>query len=429
MTTLAHSKTEDAGLSNKGVCFILESFYPVVHGGATQIRLLGELLARQGVNVTVITRRTSLEQKLQEKFRRMNIIRVKPAVGMRPVGKYLMLGPVVWALAKERKSYDYILISDIKVLGAVGVVASKFLRKVCILRASSCGEIDGSYAYASVRKESVSALKLLIIRILVTLRNPILKMADAYLSIASVITCELVKGGIPREKIVDFACGVDTEFFRPPDSATKSSLRNRLKLPEKAIFIYTGRLAEGKGLQTLIDVWRRVVDWNGDVFLLLVGSGQGFAMSCEGKLKETVRAKQLEGHVRFVGKVDNVKDYLNASDCFVFPTEYEALGNSLLEAMSCGLICIATRVGGIVDVIEHGANGLLFDRGDEEGLFEAIKAVVSDRVRIQLLSERARTTIVEKFNIDRKVKALRELLDSSADKENNLWLKASDTRC
>ena len=125
-----------------------------------------------------------------------------------------------------------------------------------------------------------------------------------------------------------------------------------------------------------------------------------------------VKEKKLETYVRFVGKVNNVREYLTASDCFIFPTEYEALGNSLLEAMSCGLTCIATRVGGIVDVIEHNVNGLLFEKNNEGELLKNIATVINDRQLSQLLAQQARKTIMEKFNIDDKVQVLEKLLAS-----------------
>jgi glycosyltransferase involved in cell wall biosynthesis len=395
-----------------GICFLLESFYPVVHGGATQIRLIGERLTQKGVKVTVITRQTSFEQRPHENIKGINVLRVKPAIGMKPIGKYLMIGPAALALIKKRNEYNYVIVSDIKVLGVIGVLVSKLLGKMCILRASSCGEMDGSYAFAFKEKGPIKLFKISLTKIFVTLRNPILRLADQFLSIATVITKELIRCGIPRERIIEFACGVDTDLFIPAVPSKKIAIRNRLGLPNSTIFIYTGRLAKGKGLHTLIEVWDRVVNSHKNVFLVLVGAGQGYAVSCEDELKRMVIEKKLETYVRFVGKVDNVYDYLNASDCFVFPTEYEALGNSLLEAMSSGLICVATRVGGIVDVIKHNVNGLLFEKGNEKEFYEIVEAMLIDRQHAQQLADNARKTIVEKFNIDGKVKVLVELLAS-----------------
>ena len=118
----------------------------------------------------------------------------------------------------------------------------------------------------------------------------------------------------------------------------------------------------------------------------------------------------------FTGQVNNVHEYLKASDCFIFPTKYEALGNSLLEAMSSGLISIATRTGGIVDVIEHTVNGLLFKTGDKRELYKYIEAVINDKKMSQNMAQQARKTILERFNINEKARILEKLLATSQKK-------------
>ena len=111
----------------------------------------------------------------------------------------------------------------------------------------------------------------------------------------------------------------------------------------------------------------------------------------------------------------NVHKYLQASDYFVFPTENEAFGNSLLEAISCGLPCIATRVGGIVDIINHNVNGLLVENGDEEQLYSANEHVLKDKKLAQRLGLEARKTAIEKFNIDKNIQVLDRTFFSSIE--------------
>jgi glycosyltransferase involved in cell wall biosynthesis len=388
----------------------MEDFYPVMHGATRQTMLIGEQFVKRDIDVIVITRRISKNHSKQEEINGIRVYRVPPVVMMSRYGKYLMLLPAFYTLIKKTQEYDVILVSDFKVLGIIGVIASKLLGKKCILRGSSCGEMDGSYAFAM--NSSPSWVKRFIVKILVTGRNAIIKYSDIFLSISSPITNELKKCGIVDEKIFELNNGVDTAIFKPVFVSEKDNLRMHLNLPNSFIFIYSGRLAKGKGLFTLLNAWEKVLQSYKDVHLLFVGSGQGFSLGCEDDLKQIVKSKDIEKNVIFTGHVDNVDEYLQASDCFVFPTEYEALSNCLLEAISCGLPCIATKTGGNIDVINHEENGLLFDVNDEEGLYKAFKIILDDSNKTKKLAIQSRKTAIEKFNIDNKVKSFESLMFS-----------------
>jgi glycosyltransferase involved in cell wall biosynthesis len=332
------------------------------------------------------------------------VYRVPPAVGMNRYGKYLMMPSAFWSLIRERRRYDVIIVSDVKVLGMLGVIVGKMLGKACLLRAATCGELDGSYAYAF--DSSASPAKRQFVRRLARLRNLVLKRADQFLSISSAIKQELLMCGIPDKKIVEFGNGVDTNLYKPVSQIQKHVLRQRLYLPDVFLFIYSGRLAKGKGLETLLRAWEVLGKTCKDVHLLLVGSGQGYALACDEELKRFVSDNGLAASVSFLGRVDNVHEYLQAADCFVFPTENEALGNSLIEAISCGLPCIANGVGGVVDVVTHGVNGILVGGGNEAQILEAMKMVLNDPAYILKFRQAAREKALESFSITRKIELL-----------------------
>jgi glycosyltransferase involved in cell wall biosynthesis len=112
--------------------------------------------------------------------------------------------------------------------------------------------------------------------------------------------------------------------------------------------------------------------------LLLVGSGGLDVHNCEAELKDFVRDKGLQQSIRFTGDVHNVHEYLQASDIFVFPTEKEAFGISLVEAMACRLPVIATATGGIKDILVDGENGLLVKAGSFQLLYDALDRLMTD---------------------------------------------------
>jgi glycosyltransferase involved in cell wall biosynthesis len=134
--------------------------------------------------------------------------------------------------------------------------------------------------------------------------------------------------------------------------------------------------------------------------LLLVGSGGLDVHNCEAELKEFVQAHGLQDNVRFTGDVHNVHEYLQASDIFVFPTEKEAFGISLVEAMACGLSVVATPTGGIKDFLIDGENGLQVEAGSFQELYDALDRVISDPAFAAALGSAALSTARARFSRD-----------------------------
>lgn len=118
---------------------------------------------------------------------------------------------------------------------------------------------------------------------------------------------------------------------------------------------------------------------------------------------------QLSGLVSFAGRVDDVSDYLRASDVFVLPSLFEALGISLVEAAACGLACIGSRTGGIVDVLADGTSGLLVTPGDEAELAEAIARLARDPGLRAALGREARARAAGGFDEAAAAEAYRAL--------------------
>ena len=115
-------------------------------------------------------------------------------------------------------------------------------------------------------------------------------------------------------------------------------------------------------------------------------------------LRAQAANRQLAGRVTFAGRVERVEEWLRAADVFVFPSEFEALGISLVEAAACGLPAIGSRTGGIVDVIEDGASGLLVPPRDTAALAAAMRQLGSAAALRRAMGERARAVAVDGFD-------------------------------
>ena len=118
--------------------------------------------------------------------------------------------------------------------------------------------------------------------------------------------------------------------------------------------------------------------------------------------------------VTFVGWVDDVSDYLRTADIFVLPSLQEGLPNSLLEAMACGLPVVATRIGGVVDIVKDGENGILVEPGDPKGMAEGIVRLFKDQEFARKIARNAFQTIKNSYSIDsivpRYIELYRQLL-------------------
>ena len=132
--------------------------------------------------------------------------------------------------------------------------------------------------------------------------------------------------------------------------------------------------------------------------LVLVGDGPDRPLAIE-----RVEELELEDKVVFLGRHDAVDELLRCCDLFLLPSESESFGLAALEAMACGAPVIATRTGGLVEVIPEGIAGNLFPVGDVEAMGDAAIAVLSDRSRWRRMSAAAREIAVGRFSAKRVV--------------------------
>ncbi|HET6900615.1 MAG TPA: glycosyltransferase family 4 protein, partial [Vicinamibacteria bacterium] len=358
------------------VLFLTESFHPVLGGGERHIRALGRDLARTGTPVTVVTRRGDEAWPAEETFEGMHVVRVPPP-GPGRSGKYHMVPHALAALHRLRRRYDVLIVRGTRVLGLPGIVAARAAGKRVILQPEVNGEMSGE-VYTWGQPFAGTALDRAI-RAGTGARNLFLRDADAFVAMSHRIREEFLAAGVPSEKVAHIPHGVDTARFHPASAAERGAARSRFGLPADACVIaYTGRLLRGKGLEDLVAAFAKVAAEVPSAHLLVVGSGAGQALSVEEDLRARVAREGLGARVTFTGALDDVSEALRAADVFAFPSVFEALGISLIEAAATGLPAVGARTGGIVDVIEDGGSGWLVDPGDLDALAARLRALVLD---------------------------------------------------
>lgn len=131
-----------------------------------------------------------------------------------------------------------------------------------------------------------------------------------------------------------------------------------------------------------------------DARLLMVGDGP------ERSRAEThARQAGLAGRVRFLGQQDHVGDLLRASDLLLLPSETESFGLAALEAASCGVPVVASRVGGLPEVVVDGVTGLLAPVGDVGAFSAHVTALLADPARRRAMGRAARARACEHFSL------------------------------
>jgi glycosyltransferase involved in cell wall biosynthesis len=378
------------------IVFLTESFHPVLGGGERHIRELSAALVAAGMEATVVTRRSEGHLPVEETLDGVKVRRVPPA-GPGRLGKYQMVPWAGWALHRLRRRYDVLVVRGSRVLGLPGLLLGRAHGARVVIQPEVNGELSGEvYTWGTGLERSAVGSA---VRLATRVRNLWMRDADAFVAMSRRIHQEMRDCGIAPERIHLIPHGVDLRRFEPIEASGRPELRRRLGLgADDLILVYTGRLLRGKGLDILLDAFEANLSRHPDLHLVLVGSGRGQSLSVEEDLVGRSRQEALRGRVTLTGRVENVEDYLQAADLFVFPSSFEALGLSLVEAAACGLPCIGARTGGIVDVIDEGGSGLLFTPGETSELAAAIGRLVEDAPQRRAMGRSGRVLAASRFD-------------------------------
>ena len=154
-----------------------------------------------------------------------------------------------------------------------------------------------------------------------------------------------------------------------------------------------GRLTKQKGHETLLRAIADVaVEWP-NVILLIAGDGEE-----RKRLEQLTDKLGVRRWVRYLGAVNNVREFLGILDLFVHPSLWEGLGISVLEAMAMARPVVATNVDGLTEIINNGVDGLLVNSNDPGELANAMTKVLQDRELALRLGIRARKRVIETFS-------------------------------
>jgi N-acetyl-alpha-D-glucosaminyl L-malate synthase BshA len=193
----------------------------------------------------------------------------------------------------------------------------------------------------------------------------------------------------PIEVVPNF---VNCDEYTPiKDEATRAEARRKLAAPDEAILMHLSNFRPVKRVVDVVKVFARVAR-ELPAQLFLVGDGPDRSTA-----EWLAHDLQIHEKVHFMGKQERVNELLPLADLMVMPSELESFGLAALEAMACKVPSIATRVGGVTELIDDGVTGLLYPVGNVEDMAAGAVSLLKDRDRLEAMREAGRATARKRF--------------------------------
>jgi len=206
----------------------------------------------------------------------------------------------------------------------------------------------------------------------------------------------LVGDGVPADRTVTVHEGIDVEHVVAADTV---NVHEAFWLPHGSPVVgNVAALVPHKGQRYLIDAAHLVVQQVPDARFVILGEGE-----LREHLEKQVHEHHLEKHVLLPGFRTDVLGCIKGVDLFVMSSVTEGLGTSLLDAMACARPIVATRAGGIPEIVEDGVNGLLVPIRDARALADAIVRALKDAALRQRMGDAGFARVNERFTVERMV--------------------------
>ncbi|PZP53962.1 MAG: glycosyl transferase [Agrobacterium fabrum] len=300
---------------------------------------------------------------------------------------------VAWQLSREARHYDVICANSQKAL-FVCALAAKLSRRplVWILH-----DIVTDPAFSAVnRRASLAFARLFTRRVAVNSEET----GRAF-----------IKAGGDADKVRIVYNGFDPAKARLHDPGAAERLRAELGLGPQPLVGIFGRLSEWKGQHVFLDA----IAMMEGVQAVIVGGALFGQEAYEARIREQAFRLGLDGRVRFLGFRSDVPELMAAMDAVAHTSIVaEPFGRVVVEAMMCGRPVVATRGGGVTEIIRDGETGLLVPPGDASALSAALGCILSHPALATRLGQRGREDVTERFSLEETCRSVCALLTEAA---------------
>lgn len=218
---------------------------------------------------------------------------------------------------------------------------------------------------------------------------------DAVVAISQGVQSALLAGGVPSSRITIIPSGVDTTRFTVTVEQREQQRAVQRIGHEECVVLVVGALAERKGHATLLQAASRLQQTGTHLRYLVCGDGP-----LRATLESQAQALGLAKSVQFLGFCPDVTNYLAVADVFVHAPLWEGLGVAVIEALAAGLPVVASRVGGIPELINHEVSGLLVPSQEPQALAAAIERVVLNRPWAKTLGTTGQAFVRTRYDVN-----------------------------
>lgn len=215
-----------------------------------------------------------------------------------------------------------------------------------------------------------------------------LEQSDAVTAVSKYLADKTHQNFEPGKEINIIPNFIDTEIYYRQEQIL---LRQHIAPNDEKILIHISNFRQVKRVTDTIKILNEVVKKT-PAKLLLVGDGPERTDA-----EKLTRELGLTNNVRFMGKQTSIVELLSISDVFLLPSQSESFGLSALEAMSCGVPVVASNIGGIPEVVEHGETGYVAEFGDIDRMARYVLYLLDNKKKWEAFSANSRKRAVEKF--------------------------------
>jgi glycosyltransferase involved in cell wall biosynthesis len=241
--------------------------------------------------------------------------------------------------------------------------------------------------------------------------------ADRYIAVSEATRRSWVNDGLDANRVEVVHSGIDPDLYPAGGSVERLAARRALGIPPDAfVALYYGRLDVDKGIDLLLEAWRCLAMPTESARLVL--QGRPVLDPDPDRYLRHLR-QQAPAGCHWLPMQDDIMSALHASDVVVMPSVTEGLSRTVLEAMAAGRPVIATRVGGVPEIMTGPFSRFLFDSGDTDGLVKQLSAIVGWREREPDLGSRCSRHIRANFSLTTMADRIDEILREEANRRSS----------
>ena len=290
----------------------------------------------------------------------------------------------------QKENPDVVYLHSSKA-GAIGRIALLFDKKTKIIY-----NAHGWYFNADIGKKKI--IFQIIEKILAYKTDKIIAISNSeYESALSKKICK-------SEKLVLINNGIDINRFEKNNEYRKST-RKKYNIKNNEVLVgIVGRISKQKDPMASIKAAAKIIKKNINIHFMFVGNGD-----LENNIREYAKNEKIESNIIITGWVNDVEKYIPAFDIALLPSKWEGFGLAILEYMACKKPIIATKVGGIVDILDDD-NAFFIDKGDYNGIVTKIEYILQNQKKIKIMVKNNYNRCKKVFSIEQEVQLTEKLI-------------------